>query len=311
MQDRRSSLSAIVACLPLLAACGSGSSGGSFSSGHDSGAQSPGGGYDGGGSFITGTGEAGSDDSDGGLLPTSIVATIHDFRFYDAGDPTTNPDFENPPTSGGSWDDRGLVATQLGTDGTPTYAGDPTNGTLTTHGNGQPNGAATNFAAWYHDTAGTNIAVQWPVPLVTQSDGSVEYDSAIQGMPYGTTPDGVIAGNGFFPVDDGTPYATAFGNQGWPNNYSFTCEIHTVFVYKGGEYFNFRGDDDVFVFINEQLVIDLGGVHGPETAQVEIDSLGLTLGKQYPLDFFSAERHVTGSNILFQTTLALSAPPPK
>jgi fibro-slime domain-containing protein len=56
-------------------------------------------------------------------------------------------------------------------------------------------------------------------------------------------------------------------------------------------------------------VIDLGGIHGPETAQVEIDSLGLTVGKQYPLDFFSAERHVTGSNILFQTTLALTAAP--
>jgi fibro-slime domain-containing protein len=58
-------------------------------------------------------------------------------------------------------------------------------------------------------------------------------------------------------------------------------------------------------------VIDLGGVHGPETAQVEVDSLGLTIGQSYPLDFFSAERHVTGSNILFQTTLALQAPPPR
>jgi fibro-slime domain-containing protein len=46
-------------------------------------------------------------------------------------------------------------------------------------------------------------------------------------------------------------------------------------------------------------------VHGPETASVSVDMLGLTVGQEYPLDFFSAERHVTGSNIKFETTLAL------
>ena len=39
-----------------------------------------------------------------------------------------------------------------------------------------------------------------------------------------------------------------------------------------------------------------------------LDGLGLTVGQTYPLDFFSAERHVYGSNIEISTTLALQPP---
>ena len=153
---------------------------------------------------------------------------------------------------------------------------------------------------------GTNLHVEYPLPVVQNADGSFEYDSEQQGALYDASDP--TQGRGFFPIDDGTPYATTFGDQGKPHNYSFTMQIHSVFTYQGGEYFDFRGDDDVYVFIDGKLVIDLGGVHSPETASVDVDSLGLTRGQQYTLDFFSAERHVVGSNILFQTTLALRAP---
>jgi fibro-slime domain-containing protein len=266
---------------------------------------------------LVGDGGVGASSGDDGSAPGNIVAVIRDFRFYDASDTTTNPDFENPPyniddngnpSSGyqGPWDDHAIVASTLGADGTPDYAGDPTNGTLTTHGNGQSGSAAAEFHDWYHDVPGTNIHVSYPLPVVENADGSYEYDSENQGALYVASDS--TQGRGFFPIDDGTPYQTAFGDQGKPHNYSFTVEIHTVFTYRGGEYFNFRGDDDVFVFIDGNLIINLGGVHGPEPAQVQVDSLGLTVGKDYPLDFFSAERHVVGSNILFQTTLGLRAP---
>jgi fibro-slime domain-containing protein len=264
-------------------------------------------------------GDDGGGGGDGsGLAAGNIVATIRDFKFYAANDPTTDPDFENPPFNIGpdggadpgyaaSWDDHAIVAMQLGSDGTPTYAGDPTRGTLTTFGTGATGSAAAEFQNWYHDVAGTNIHVAYPLPIVQNPDGSIQYDSEEQGALYVASDP--TQGRGFFPIDDGTPYATAFGDQGKPHNYSFTVEIHTVFTYKGGEYFNFRGDDDVYVFINRQLVINLGGVHSAEPAMVEVDTLGLNVGSDYPLDFFSAERHVTGSNILFQTTLGLRAPP--
>jgi fibro-slime domain-containing protein len=265
-----------------------------------------------------GGGGGGGDDGGGGGTAGNIVAIIRDFKFYDKSDSTTDPDFENPPFNidengnpspgySGNWDDHATVATQIGSDNTPTYAGDATKGTLTTFGTGATGSAAAEFQNWYHDVAGTNVHVVYPLPIVQNTDGSIEYDSEQQGALYVATD--ATQGRGFFPIDDGTPYATAFGDQGKAHNYSFTVEIHTVFTYKGGEYFNFRGDDDVYVFINGQLVINLGGIHSPETAAVTVDTLGLTKGTEYPLDFFSAERHVTGSNILFQTTLGLRAPP--
>jgi fibro-slime domain-containing protein len=240
-------------------------------------------------------------DAGAGTTPGTLMAVVRDFRFYDAGDPTTDPDFENPPTTGASsFDDHDIVTDTLGPDQKPVYK-TPGSTTLTTHGQA-------DFDKWYRDTDGTNLHVDFPLPLTTQSDGSFGYDSEVSGVPYNVQGQ---TGDGFFPIDDGSPYQTAFGNQGEPHNYSFTVEIHTVFTYKGGEYFNFRGDDDVFVYIGGKLVINLGGIHGPEAGMVSLDTLGLTVGSMYPLDFFSAERHVVGSNIKFETTLVLQPPPPK
>ena len=69
--------------------------------------------------------------------------------------------------------------------------------------------------------------------------------------------------------------------------------------------FTFRGDDDVFVYINGQLVIDLGGVHGAIEQVVELNRLNLTDGETYDLKFFFAERHRTQSNFKITTNLQL------
>jgi fibro-slime domain-containing protein len=190
----------------------------------------------------------------------------------------------------GPWDDPDIVSDTLGSDGKPVYA-NATGTTLTTHG-------AADFATWYNDVANTNIDIAYVLPVVSLAGGVIGYDSSTQGVPYNGV--GGRTDDGFFPID-----GQGFGDQGAPHNYSFTVEIHTVFTYEGGETFQFSGDDDVFVFIDRKRVINLGGIHGPETASVAVDTLGLTRGVVYPLDFFSAERHQTGSNIKFQTTLAL------
>ncbi len=104
----------------------------------------------------------------------------------------------------------------------------------------------------------------------------------------------------YFPIDN-----EGWGNQGQTHNYSFTTEIHTTFTYKGGETFTFIGDDDVFVYVNNQQVIDLGGIHNAETGTVNFDqqaaTLGLTVGQTYNMDIFHAERHVTESHFRMET----------
>jgi fibro-slime domain-containing protein len=261
----------------------------------------------GGGDLIFPDAGPGSDGS-GGPTSDALVAIIRDFRLYAAGDPTTNPDFENVPHTDqngspndsylGPWDDTAIVTDKLGSDGKPVYksAGQ----TLCTHGKAA-------FDQWYRDVPGTNLRVEYPITLSGGNGAAYEYDSEKTGVPFsgGDTP------KMFFPIDDGSTYATAFGDQGDAHNYAFTVELHTSFTYMGGEFFNFRGDDDVFVYIDGKLVINLGGIHGPETAQVNLDTLGLTKGEEHTLDFFSAERHKGGSNILFTTTLGLHPVVPK
>ncbi len=239
-----------------------------------------------------------------GVAPDgSLTIAIRDFKVYSAGDPSTDPDFENTPKTDqagapntsymGPWDDHQIVGNDLGPDGKPVYK-NATGTTLTTHGKDA-------FDKWFRDTAGTNLNVPYPLQLTQDANGAFAFDSNVSGVALSASD----PTKNFFPIDDGGTYKTMFGNQGNTHNYSFTVELHTTFIYHGGEFFHFRGDDDVFVFINKKLVINLGGIHGPETADVNIDTLALTKEQEYPLDFFYAERHVTGSNLLVTTSLGL------
>lgn len=175
-------------------------------------------------------------------------------------------------------DDRGIVANELGGDKKPVFIGD---GHPTVH-------TAAEFDQWYRDVPGVNMTTEYKLPFTTAANGNLVYDN-----------------QAFFPLDN-----QGFGNEGRNHNFHFTYELHMEFKYSGGEIFNFRGDDDVFVFVNNRLAIDLGGVHRAEPGQLVLDqqaaALGITPGNTYPIDFFQAERHTTESSFRIETSLEFS-----
>ncbi|MCA9704662.1 MAG: fibro-slime domain-containing protein [Myxococcales bacterium] len=218
--------------------------------------------------------DIGGGDSTGSTLPPANCQTELMATVRDFSQ--SHPDFEYVIAV-----DPGIVEPMLGGDGKPVYAGGSA-GTTT---------GAANFDQWYRDVPGVNMTIPIQIPLTDQGDGTYTYDNPA-----------------FFPIDD-----QGFGNEGNAHNYHFTLEMHTQFTYQGGEVFTFRGDDDLFTFINGRLGIDLGGVHGPLEGSIDLDAmagaLGIVPGGTYDLDFFFAERHTSESNFRIETTIGCFQPP--
>jgi len=118
----------------------------------------------------------------------------------------------------------------------------------------------------------------------------------------------VFASKLYFPVDGvGFGNFSDYGADGKSHNFGFTTELHTKFKYQGGETFAFEGDDDLWVYVNKQLAIDLGGIHSAMPGQVKLEEFagkaGMVIGEIYALDLFNAERHPSGSNFTLTTSM--------
>jgi fibro-slime domain-containing protein len=257
----------------------------------------------------TGSGSGGGDGSGGNVLDPgaepepvdcdSILPVVYrDFK-------EDHPDFEREDFAGDEVR-LGLVETLLGSDRKPVFrdsVGCPwgiNDGNPRACANGwNPTEvviiSAETFAQWYNDVDGVNHTFERELVLTETDAASGKF---------------VYSSNEFFPLGPDEGWENTPSNQS--KNYLFTTEVHVRFKYVAGQTFSFTGDDDLWIFVNGKLALDLGSMHLPKSGTIDFDALaeelGIVPGGSYDMDIFHAERHTSDSNFAIETNISCFEP---
>ncbi|MFG0283269.1 MAG: fibro-slime domain-containing protein [Phycisphaerales bacterium JB039] len=148
--------------------------------------------------------------------------------------------------------------------------------------------SADSFEQWFHDALGVNSSRYHSVVMRDWGSGYEHRDDA------------------FYPID-----GKMYGNEGDAHNKYFTFDVKATFTYEAcvGQTIFFEGSDDCWIFINDRLVIDLGGVE-PGVGQVfEVDRLNLVDGESYDFRLLYAHRSTGTPRFNLRTTFELVPDP--
>ncbi len=166
---------------------------------------------------------------------------------------------------------------------TPAEQDGPDSGSIT---------SAATFDQWFRDVLGTNMSTLISVTGTWQDDGEHA------GMYEINIPQ-------FYPIDD-----MLLGNDG-PHNNFFTFEIVASFVHDSTANYQllFISDDDAWIFLEGEMIADLGGINGSSEQWVDLNRLGLVDGETYRVRLFKADRSDASSRFHLVTNIPLTSEP--
>lgn len=162
------------------------------------------------------------------------------------------------------------------------------------------------------------------------ADGTSTEEAIISGLKLGTTSsmDNCVFGwscnyeapTGWPMYETGTETKSSkAGNPRWTSeedsknggrNQHFCFESHAKFAFKHGLKFSIRGDDDIWVFFDNKLAVDLGGTHLMAPGYVDLDYFmkDAKEGSIYDIDIFFCDRRTTMSNMRIKTSMFMYQP---
>lgn len=194
-----------------------------------------------------------------------------------------HPDFENKNVNS-----KKIVTEELGPDGIPVF---------NIKGSEKDTGITKeSFDMWYRDVPGINQTFSRALTLKQKKEEPDCY---------------IYESNTFFPIDN-----EGYGNRSVDikRNYGFTDDMCFYFRYMGEGSIEIQGDDDIWIFVNGKLAVDLGGCHNPYSDVIKFNAVtkaenfngeqllyryneafDIVEGQMVEVRIFHAERHTSSS----------------
>lgn len=143
----------------------------------------------------------------------------------------------------------------------------------------------------------------------SESDYAVYYDfvknsfyESDQHILNGTTNDSTAPTKGFYPLNKPTDNRDAV-NMGFGTEFTIPFTLSKDGKINGQDItFNFTGDDDVWVFIDDYLVLDMGGAHRMAKGTIDFAEKNVTVERAFTPDKSTTAAWKDGANRASQTS---------